>query len=49
MNTALQEYIDSLEENVEQIPKERKEKLGEISDSIWTKLRDKKPAKITLI
>jgi len=49
MNTALQEYINSLEENVEQIPKERKEKLGEISDLIWTKLRDKKSAKLTFI
>ena len=49
MNPALQEYIHSLKKDVEQIPKKRKEKLWEISDSIWTKLRNGNPAKLTFI
>ena len=49
MNADLQEYIQSLKNDVEQIPKERKEKLWEISDSIWTKLRNGNPAKLTFI
>lgn len=49
MNSALQEYIDSLENGVDEISKERKEKLRGLSDSIWTKLRNGKPAKLTFI
>ncbi len=49
MNTVLQEYINSLEKDVAQIPKERKEKLWKLSDSIWTKLRNGNPAKLTFI
>ncbi len=49
MNTVLQEYINSLEKDVEQIPTERKEKLWEFSDTIWTKLRNGDPAKLTFI
>lgn len=49
MNTALQEYIHSLKKDVEQIPKERKQKLREISNSIWTKLRNGNPAKLIFI
>lgn len=49
MDTALQEYINSLKKDVDQIPKERKKKLWEISDSIWTKLRNENPAKLTFI
>jgi len=49
MNSALQQYINSLKKDVDEISKERKEKLWEISDSIWTKLRNGKPAKLTFI
>jgi len=49
MNSDLQEYIKSLEKGIDKIPKERKEKLMEISDSIWTKLRNGNPAKLTFI
>src|SRR5690625_496827 len=49
MDTALREYINSLKKDVDQIPKERKKKLWEISDSIWTKLRNGNPAKLTFI
>ncbi len=49
MNNILQEYIDSLEKDLSDIPKQRKEKLWKISDSIWTKLRNKKPAKLIFI
>lgn len=49
MDTALQEYINSLKKDVDQIPKERKKKLWEISESIWTKLRNANPAKLTFI
>jgi protein-tyrosine-phosphatase len=49
MNNNLQKYITGLEQDVSQISKERKEKLWEISDSIWTKLRNGNPAKLTFI
>jgi len=49
MDPALQEYIHSLKKDVEQIHKGRKKKLWEISDSIWTKLRNGNPAKLTFI
>ena len=49
MNSTLKKYINSLKKGVDEIPKERKEKLWEISDSIWTKLRNGNPAKLTFI
>lgn len=49
MNNNLQKYITGLEKDVANISKERKEKLWEISDSIWTKIRNKKPARLTFI
>ena len=49
MNSTLQGYINSLKKGVDEIPKERKEKLWEISDSIWTKLRNGNSAKLTFI
>lgn len=49
MNSTLDEYISSLKNDVDQISKERKEKLRELSDSIWMKLRNGNPAKLTFI
>ena len=49
MNTALQAYINSLKKDVDTIPKERKERLCELSDFIWTKLKNGDPAKLTFI
>jgi len=49
MNTALQEYINSLEKDVGKISKERKKKLGKLSDFIRTKLKNGDTAKLIFI
>ncbi len=49
MNTALQEYINSLKKEVAEIPDERKGKLREISDYILTKPGNGKPPKLVFI
>lgn len=49
MNSILQDYINSLKNGIGEIPEERKEKLRELSDFIWTKLKNGNHAKLTFI
>lgn len=49
MNSTLQEYINSLEKEVDQIPKERKNKLLEVANFIRVKLKTRDPVKLTFI
>ena len=49
MYTDLLQYLNSLKKDVDQIPKKRKEKLGEITDFIRKKQRGGNPARLTFI
>lgn len=49
MNSALQKYINSLGNGVDEIPKERKSKLTRLADNIRNKKESGEPAKLTFI